>query len=48
MYYEVLHLGPLNMSFIWRFFLLCPLYAVSIKGGSTVVHILASICYNYV
>ncbi len=28
-----LHLGPL--SFIWRFILLCPLYRVSIKRGST-------------
>ncbi len=33
--YEVLHLGPLNLSFIWRFFLLCPLYGVSIKRGFT-------------
>ncbi len=30
MYCQV-HLGPLNLSFIWRYFLLCPLYRVSIK-----------------
>ncbi len=35
--YEVLHLGPLNLSFIWRLFLLRPLYEVSIKRDSTVV-----------
>ena len=34
--YELLHLGPLNLSFIWRLFLLYPLYGVSIKRGSTV------------
>ena len=35
--YEILHLGQLNLSFMWRLFLLCPLYSVSIKrGGSTV------------
>ncbi len=31
--YEVLHLGPLNLSFIWRLFLLCSLYRVSFIRG---------------
>ena len=35
--YEVLHLGPINLSIIWRLFLLCPLYGVSIKRGYTVI-----------
>ncbi len=37
MKFEILHLGPLNLSFIWRVILLCPLYRVSIKRGSTVI-----------
>ncbi len=37
--YEVLHLGPLNLSFIWSIFY-CVLYTVSIKKSSfTVSHI---------
>ncbi len=37
--YEVLHLGPLNLSFIklWSFSIMS-LYGVSIKRGSTIQH----------
>ncbi len=35
--YELCHLGPLNLSFTWRFFSIVSLYRVSIKSGITIL-----------
>ena len=45
--WESEHLGPGKVSFIERFFLLCPLFGGSSIGGSTVAPSLVTHVYNY-